>query len=172
MNVVRLSDSQNSSICFIQRPDTLRADALPAFVPVFAPCVTQRWAQAHAAACPLQALGQSTHGIRATLIGVQCQDNRLHVSRKPVHLCSSANQRYYFRRLKACCQQRQAVKGSLDQDETLSKLLWFVAKPACRVGLDPAFRRMRLFQQCLVSVFIHTRLPAPQAAPDISFASR
>src|SRR5262249_36922864 len=104
-SMFRSGDCQYSGICFIQWPDTLRADALPPFVPILAPPVLHRWTQLYKVACTSDPLGESLHGISATFIGIECEKNGLYLLGEPIWLGSSADQRYYSCLTKACCQQ-------------------------------------------------------------------
>src|SRR6266852_9740431 len=115
-------------------------------------------------------IGKAAAGLFAAVVTVKRQDYRFHLDWEPIDRGGCANQSNDIGLLKACGKQCQAIKRALNQQNGVRYLLEAHAKPACRVGLDPALRASWPLEYGFMRRFIHPRLPMPQRTPDKSHA--
>src|SRR6266446_6586090 len=86
---------------FKHRRDAPLAQALPAFVPVFAPGVLRQWAELNMDTHLSKLIGKAAAGLFAAVVTVKGQDHRFHVGWEPIDRGGCANQRNDIGLLKA-----------------------------------------------------------------------
>src|SRR5690348_13023010 len=111
-----------------------------------------------------QSLDQSLSSLFTTRIGIERQNNLAHMRRKPISTDSRACQGHHLTWFHPSAEQSQPIKCTFNQRDVSRELIWIIAEPASRVGLDPAPRRSWSIQQGFVRILIHSRHPLPQCA--------